>query len=96
MRIGNSRQTIGHCPARIVTDRERRRFLWIEPESAGMKFDDLIEMCEKILQAMVPGIRAVLVLHSLFLQLLVEHGRTFFEAVIVFLAAVEIDGELAQ
>ncbi len=45
---------------------------------------------------MIPGVGVVLVHHSFFLQLVVQCSRSLFEAVIVVLSAVEIDGHLSQ
>ena len=68
----------------------------MQTKCAGLEFHDLFEVRQKIRQAVVAGIRAILVLHSFFLQLFVESGGAFFETVVVILTAVEIDRDFTQ
>ena len=51
---------------------------------------------KKIGQAVIAGVGVILVLHAFFLQFVVQRSRAFFEAVVIILATVEIDGELPQ
>src|ERR1700728_4606768 len=67
-----------------------------EAEGSGMKFHDLGEVVHKIEKTVVAGIRMILVPHSFLLQLLMQRGGPFFEAVVVLLAAVEINVQLPQ
>src|SRR5579863_8278846 len=59
-----------------------------------MKFHDLCEMRQKILQAVIAWVRTVIMEHSLFLQFLVQRRGSLFETVVVILATVEINREL--
>ena len=65
-------------------------------EGAGVKFHHLGEVGQEISEAVVAGVRMVLVLHALLLQFVVQGGSAFFETVVVILAAVEIDCELFE
>ena len=53
---------------------------------------DFAEVREEVREAVVAGIRMVLVLDFLLLKLLVQGGSAFLESVVIILAAIEIDG----
>ena len=57
-----------------------------------MKLHDLGEVGQKIGQAVVPGIKVIVVLYLFPLQLLVQRAGAFLEAVIIILTAIEING----
>ena len=61
-----------------------------------MEFHYLSEVRQKIGQTVVSRIGMILVLHALFQQLLMKISRAHFEPVVVSLAAIEIDGKLAE
>ena len=65
-------------------------------EGAGVKFHRLGEVGQKISEAVVAGVRMVLVFHAQLLQFVVQGGSSFFETVVVILTAIEIDSELFQ
>src|SRR5712675_702305 len=61
-----------------------------------MKLHDLGEVSQKIGQAVVAGIKVIFVLHIFLLQLLMERSSAFLKAVIIILAAVEINGQASK
>ncbi len=66
-----------------------------QAECSGVELHDLGEMGQEIGKAMIAWIGVVFVFHAFFLQLLMENRRSFFEAVVVILATVEIDGHFS-
>ncbi len=67
-----------------------------QAECLGVELHDLGEMGQEIGKTMIAGIGVVFVLHTFFLQFLVEGSRSFFESVVVILATVEINGHFSQ
>ena len=61
-----------------------------------MKLHDLGEVGQEIGEAVIAGIQMVLVFHVLFQQLIVQGSSSFFEAIVIILATIEINGELLQ
>ena len=58
-----------------------------------MKLQHFTEVCQKILTAMVAGIEMIFVLDALSLQLPMEFFGSLIESEVIFVAAVEIDGQ---
>src|ERR1700677_4016977 len=67
-----------------------------QAKRAGVKLHNLFKVREKIGQAVVAGIGMVHMLDSCFFQLRMQRGCALFEAVVIVLAAVEINGDLMQ
>jgi len=65
-------------------------------EYAGMEFEGLSQVGEKVGQTVVARIRVIFMLNALGLELTMQRLGTFFKAEIVFLAAVEVDREFPQ
>ena len=61
-----------------------------------MKFHNLSEVRKEIRKAVIARVRMIFVFYARLLQFLVQRGRSFFEAVVVVLAAIEIDRHLSQ
>jgi len=65
-------------------------------ECSGMKFHDFGKVRQEVRETVIAGVRTIFVPDTFFLQFVVQGGRSFFEAVVVVLAAVEIDCHLLQ
>src|SRR5712692_2231392 len=70
--------------------------LLLRPERPGMEFHGLADVRQEICQAVITGIKVILVLNALGQKLLVQGLSALFKTVVILLAAVEIDGQLPQ
>lgn len=61
-------------------------------KNARMKFHDFPEVCQKILGAVVAGIRMIFVLDVLRLKLPMEFRGAFIKSEFIIATAVEING----
>ena len=61
-----------------------------------MELHDLAEMRQKVGQAVVASIGMILVWNIFLLQLQVQRVSAFVEAIVIVLAAVEVDSQLSQ
>src|SRR5271163_3991646 len=64
-------------------------------EDRGVKLHHFAEMRHEVGEAVVARIRVIFMLYPLLQQLVVKHRRTLLKAVIVLLAAVEINRQFA-
>src|SRR6266853_4921211 len=65
-------------------------------EGSRVELHDLAEMRQKVGQAVVAGIGMILVRNIFLLQFEVQGGSAFLEAIVIVLAAVEVDSQLSQ
>src|SRR6202521_801276 len=70
--------------------------LFRKTEGSRMELHDLAEMRQKVGQAMVAHIGMILMRNIFPLQLQVQRVSTFVEAVVIVLAAIEVDRQLSQ
>jgi hypothetical protein len=61
-----------------------------------VKLHYLSKVGQKVCDAVIPGVGVVFVFNVLIRELAIEGGGTFFEPVVIFLAAVEVNGDTAQ
>src|SRR5712692_6004034 len=73
-----------------------RETLFLRPERPGMEFHGLTDVRQEVSQAVITGIKVILVLNALGQKLLVQGLSALFKTVVILLAAVEIDGQLPQ
>src|SRR5258708_29277073 len=70
--------------------------LFRKTEGSRVELHDLAEMRQKVGQAVVASIGMILVRNIFLLQLQVQRVSTFLEAIVIVLAAVEVDSQLSQ
>jgi len=61
-----------------------------------MEFEGFFQVREEVRHTVIAGIQMILVLNARALEFPMQSLGTFFEAEIVLLATVEVDGELSQ
>src|SRR2546426_3479270 len=87
--LNNSRIFSLYIPFQPLAAREN---LFLRPERPGMEFHGLADVRQEICQAVITGIKLILVSNALGLELLVQGLSALFKAVVILLAAVEVDG----
>src|SRR4029077_45007 len=65
-------------------------------KGSRVKFQGLSEVGQKIVDAVVARIEMIFVWNTLSLKFLMQRHRTFVEAEVVFLAAVDVDSEFPE